>query len=139
MAAEVHQFTCVIPANTPKTAPVTFAIGLPNYDVESIDLDVPPGPAGLMGFQIAVSGQQWLPWEAGQFIVWDDRHVSWSLVDQPNLGAWEVIGYNTDAVYSHEVVVRLHVNPIADASSSAAPTVNIVMAPSTAPATLVTL
>lgn len=130
MAAEVHQFTCVIPAGTAKSSPVTFAIGLPNYEVESIDVEVPPGPSGLMGFQIAVSGQQWIPWEAGQYITWDNRAVSWTLVDQPNLGAWQVIGYNTD-VYAHEVVVRLHVNPLMIPVATTVPSITIVTQPTT--------
>lgn len=125
MAAEVHQFTCSIPAGTAKSAPVTFAIGLSNYEVESVDIEVPPGPSGLMGFRIALNGQSWIPWEAGQWITWDNRSASWFLSDQPNLGAWSLVGYNTD-VYAHEVVVRLHVNPLTVASASSVRTLTFI-------------
>lgn len=115
MAAEVHQYTATIPANTPKSAPVTVPISLDYFDIESIDLEVPPGPAGLMGFYIARSGQQWIPYESGEFLVWDDRFDSWYLTDQPTGGGWEIVGYNLD-VYDHDVVVRFHVNTVAPAS-----------------------
>lgn len=109
MAAEVHQFTAKIPANTPQSALAVVALPLNLYDIESIDLEVPPGPSGLMGFYLALSGQQWLPWEAGEFLVWDDRFDSWPLTDQPTSYGWEIHGYNLDG-YDHFVVVRFHVN-----------------------------
>lgn len=125
MAAEVHQFTITVPPGTPITAPTTTPIGLPNYEVERLDLQVPAGPAGLMGFQISLNGQQWLPWETGQWLVWDKHDDSWPLVDQPNLGAWSVVAYNT-GVYPHKIYVRLHVNPLTIAAATAAPSVNII-------------
>ena len=125
MATQVRQLTATIPANTPMTALVTIPISLDYVDIESIDLEVPPGPSGLMGFYIARSGQQWIPFESGEFLVWDDRFDSWYLSEQPTGSGWQIVGYNTD-VYDHSVVVRFHTNPIAAPSSPPAPTLTFV-------------
>ena len=109
MAVELYQFTATVPANTPATALYVYPMPLGLWDIESIDLEVPPGPAGLMGFYLALSGQQWLPHSPGQFIVWDDTKDSWSLNDQPTSYGWEVHAYNLDS-YSHAIVVRFHVS-----------------------------
>lgn len=130
MAAEVHQFTATIPAGTTKAAPHKVLTPLPGYVLESIDLEVPPGPGGLMGFYIAVSGQQWIPWEDGEWLIWDDRFDSWLLHDQPTPDSWEIVGYNSD-VFDHSVVVRFHVNPLVNTSSPPVPSITFV---STAPA-----
>jgi len=128
MAAEIHQFTVTIPALTAMSSPVTIDLALDYFDIESVDLEVPPGPAGLMGFYLARSGQQWIPYEAGEFIVWDDRFDSWTLEDQPTSAGWEVVGYNTD-VFDHVVVVRFHVNIIGAAPAPPPPVVNIISSP----------
>lgn len=111
MASEVHQFSATIPAGTPTSAPVTIELGQANYEIESIDLEVPPGPSGLMGFYIALSEQQWIPWEMGEYIIWNDRTESWQTENQVVNGGWEVVGYNL-GMYDHAVIVRFHTNPI---------------------------
>lgn len=136
MAQEVHQFTTVIPANTPKAALYVGQMPIQGYDVESVDIEVPPGPAGLMGFYVARSGQQWLPFEAGEFLIWDDRFDSWYLSDQPTGGGWQVVGYNLDT-YDHSVVVRFHVN--SPTQSSVAPSASLTIISGGAPVPLVTL
>ena len=120
MAAEVHQFTAPIPAGTLQTAPVVVPLAIEYLSIESIDLEVPPGPSGLMGFYLARNGQQWIPYEAGEWIVWDDRFDSWILTNQPTGGGWQVVGYNED-VYSHDVIVRFHVNLLSPIVASAPP------------------
>ena len=132
MAVEIHQYTATIPANTAQDAPVTIGIALDYFDIESIDLEVPPGPAGLMGFYIARSGQQVIPFETGEWIVWDDRFDSWPLTDQPTSSGWQVVGYNLDD-YDHDIVLRFHVN-LVQPSSIAPPTVVFASSPSPQPA-----
>ena len=78
-----------------------------------------------MGFYLARSGQQWIPFEAGEFLVWDDRFDSWYLTDQPTGGGWQIVGYNLDD-YDHSVVARFHVNSPAVAGASAPPALSIV-------------
>jgi hypothetical protein len=111
MATEIHQFSVTIPAGTPQSNLYVSDISLDYYDIESLDLEVPPGPSGLMGFYLALSGQQYIPYETGEFIVWDDRFDSWTLTDQPTGAGWQLVGYNND-VYDHTVVARFHVNKL---------------------------
>jgi len=125
VATQVRQFTATIPANTLKTALVTVPLSLDYVDIESIDLEVPPGPSGLMGFYLARSGQQWIPYESGEFLVWDDRFDSWYLTDQPTGSGWEVVGYNLD-VFDHDVVVRFHTNPVTSPVSVTPPQLTFV-------------
>ena len=123
MASLIHQYTVSIPADTAKASPYSADLPLPQECVESVDLEVPPGPNGNMGFYLAMSGQQVVPLEVGTFIVWNDRFDSWYLNDYPTTGAWSVVGYNLDTVNAHEVTVRFHDNPIS--ASTTSPTVTI--------------
>ena len=125
MAAEVHQFTATIPANTAKSSLYTYDISLSDFEIESIDLEVPPGPAGLMGFYLARSGQQWIPYESGEYLVWDDRFDSWHLTDQPTGSGWQIVGYNLDD-YDHSVVVRFHINTLTVPAASQPPAITFV-------------
>lgn len=136
MALQVQQFVVTIPAGTPITAPAVIELPLDNWEIESLDLEVPPGPAGLMGFHVANNGVQWLPRGAGTWLVWDDRAASWNLTGQPNAGGWQVVGYNT-GTYDHAVIARFHVNPPAAAADGAPPpAVTIVTSDLPEPATV---
>lgn len=120
MAYRILPFAVTIPAGTQQSAPVTIPLALDNWEIEAIDLEVPPGPAGLMGFQIANNGVAWIPFGTGQWLVWDDVKERYNLTDQPNASGWAVIGYNLGA-YDHQLVVRFHVNPVSNAQNSAPP------------------
>lgn len=111
MATEVHQFSGTIPPGTAIDSPVTIALEQANYEIESIDLVVPPGPNGLMGFAIFLDDTQWLPWEQGEWIVLNDRTEEWDTENQTVNGGWNLVGYNL-GVYPHTVTVRFHTNPI---------------------------
>lgn len=129
MASEVHQFTATIPAGTLDTAPFVCDVVLDNRVVVQIDLEVPSGTAGLMGFYLAHSGTQLIPAEPGEWIVWDDVEREWALDDYPDSNGWQVVGYNTGD-YDHPVVLRLHTNyPDATTVLPPAPTVTFVGAP----------
>jgi len=128
MATEVHQFTATIPKNTPQTALSITNLVLDNRSVESIDLEVPAGPAGLMGFYLARSGTQVIPFEDGEYIVWDDRFKNWPMSDLPTSQGWQIVGYNLDLANDHDVVVRLHTNPVIVRQPSV-PSINIIQSP----------
>lgn len=125
MAQTIHQFTPTIPAATAKDSLYSVQLALPQEQVILVDLEVPPGPGGLMGFYLAVSGQQIIPFEVGEFIVWDDRFDTWNLEEFPTTGAWSFVGYNLDTANDHTVTVRFHDDPLTTPSSSA-PAVTIV-------------
>lgn len=138
MAYRVLQFVATIPANTPTSALHTVDLDLDNWVLEQLDLEVPPGPAGLMGFYVANNGVQWIPASAGTFLIWDDVQQSWPFSDQPDASGWSIVGYNT-GTYDHSITVRFHVNPPAQpAAAGGPPVVTFVTtaAPTPAPVTL---
>jgi hypothetical protein len=80
-----------------------------------------------MGFYLAISGQQIIPFNAGQFIIWDNYRDSWSLDNFAETGAWTVVGYNLDGAFAHEVVLRFHTDPLSQ--SAPTPSITIVTQP----------
>jgi len=129
VAYRVLPFTVTIPAGTTKTAPYTQALALDNWELEAVDLEVPAGPNGLMGFQLLNNGVAWLPYGSGQWIVWNDHAERYSLNDQPNGSGWQVQGYNTGN-YPHAVTLRFHVNPVSNtATAPVVPTLTVVTTP----------
>lgn len=102
MASQVFSFQVTIPPGTPLATPFRQNITLPDRKVDILEITVPPGPGGAMGFAITTRGINVIPTVAGTYIVTDDRHISWPLTDQPTSGDWEVSGYNT-GVWPHTV------------------------------------
>lgn len=131
MATRVLPFRCTIPGGTLITAPVTVPVNLDGWTLEQLDLEVPPGPSGVMGFQVFNNGVAWIPYGAGQWVVWDDRAESYILEDQPNAGGWAVVGYNA-GFYSHDVILRAHVSSAVAAAAPIIPTITIVTTPAPA-------
>jgi hypothetical protein len=103
--------TATIPAGTPQGSDVTLELTLDNWIVEQVDLEVPRGPAGNMGFYLANNGVTWIPYQAGEYFVWDDHDQSFPVTDYPTGSGWEITGYNT-GTYDHDVIVTFHVNAI---------------------------
>lgn len=116
MATRVLPFTVVVPPDTLSTAPINVPLNLDGWDIERIDLEVPAGSSGLMGFQLYNNGVGFIPYGINQWIVWDEVRESYYLEDQPNAGGWECVAYN-DGNYAHSVTLRFHVSPasVADA------------------------
>lgn len=137
MALQVLQYPVTIPPDTLRTAPATIKLPLDNWEIESIDLEVPAGPAGQMGFAIYNNGVQWIPASVDTWLVWDDVQQSWLFEDQPNGSGWSVVGYN-EGFFPHTVTVRFHVNPTQPASGNVqAPSITFVTtAPPESPVTV---
>lgn len=128
MATSIRQFTATIPAQTPRDNPVTVPLDIPALVVESIDLEVPHGPAGLMAFYLALGGQQAIPWDVGEWLRWDGYTASWPVSDYSTAGTWAVVGYN-DGDYDHDVTIRFHLTDQVVASSSSVPVVSFGASP----------
>lgn len=111
MAEYAIRATATIDGGTTIDDPETVAITLDNWIVVQVDLEVPPGPAGLMGFYLSNNGNPWIPYVAGEYFIWDDHQQSFPVTDYPTGSGWEVTGYNTGS-YSHDVFVTFHVNAI---------------------------
>ena len=101
-AVEVRTFAVTIPAGTPESAPVTQDIYFPVREVTGIGWKVPPGPSGLMGWRLTMSGGQQVIPAGGGWIIADDQADTWPVQSLPDSGAWEVTGYNAGA-YDHTI------------------------------------
>jgi hypothetical protein len=111
VAERVLQHVTTIPAGTPDTAPWVEALGFHDWDVERIDLIVPPGPAGTMGFYLANNGVPWVPRALNEWLVFDDRELIVVPTGYPTGTGWQIVGYN-DGKYDHDVIALFHVNAI---------------------------
>jgi hypothetical protein len=106
---EIYVFEITVPPGVPSTAPQTFACAMPPRDIAAIDVKVPPGFNGKVGFQIAAAGQQQIPINVGAFVVTNDEEISWDWTNSVNSGAWQVLAYNI-GTYPHTFEVRFRVN-----------------------------
>lgn len=122
MAERVLQATATIPADTAVATPHVVALPFDNWEIELIELEVPAGPSGTMGFQLSNNGRPWIPRSVGEWIVWDDRQESFYPTDYPTASGWQVTGYNLGA-YDHAVIVRFHVNPVTQQAAQNVPLV----------------
>ena len=138
MAQYVFPYAATIPAGTPQSSPVTIPIGFQNYTLERLDLEVPPGPSGLMGFQVFNNGVAWIPNGTGNWIVWNNVKDSYYLTDQPNASGWAIVGYNL-GVYNHTVTTRWHCNPTTVAQATGVTPAVTFVTSDTPAAELVTL
>lgn len=111
MAQELYAFQVTIPAGTPVSSPVVTNVTLPVRSLSALEVIVPPGPMGFMGFAVTMGGVHVLPINAGTYIVTDDEVIHWPVSDLPTSGAWQVTGYNTD-VFDHTVYLRFLVDLI---------------------------
>jgi hypothetical protein len=109
LAIEVRSFDSTIPAGTAKASPLTFNLVFPPRVVRELEIIVPPGPRGEVGFQIGQAGRQVFPTEPGTFFVTDDEQIRWSLEDANTSGAWQLIAYNT-GTFNHAIEVRFLVD-----------------------------
>jgi hypothetical protein len=109
LAQEVRAFQVTIPHGTLKTAMFSAALTMPARIVEELEVRIPPGPRGEMGFSIGAAGTPILPVQAGIFIITDDEVIHWPLERQIDSGGWSLFGYNTGG-YDHTVYVRFLVN-----------------------------
>lgn len=109
MAERVIPLTCVIPANTPVSSPQLFPLQFAPADVERIDVRIPPGPAGTVGFAIQYGGGNFIPEGDGTWIIGNNDYITWPLQNAPNGGNWTIAAYNTDSI-SHTLYFHFLVN-----------------------------
>ena len=105
MASRVELFTVTTVAGTDIAAPLTTACTFDVGEVEGIEILVPPGNAGLSGFQIRHSGAGVFPREDSKWIIASGEVIKWAVQDAPTAGRWQVRSYNTD-VNDHSLYLR---------------------------------
>lgn len=111
MAARVEGPSATIPAGTSQLAPLSVPLPIGESIVRRLDLIVPPGPSGLVGFYLAHSGTQMIPRVSSQFFVVDDKLLTFDMDGYPTGDKWTLVGYNLD-IYDHIVRTIWHVDEV---------------------------
>lgn len=111
MAERLETFAVTCPAGTAITAPVTTALPFSESIVEKLEITVPNGPSGFMGFRFRHSTQVVIPFDSSKWIVADGVELAWPLQGYPTGDKWSIQMYNTD-IFDHTVYVRFLVNEI---------------------------
>lgn len=109
--SRIEPFTVTTPAGTLQSAYQVQSLSFQPGIVTMVEIVVPPGPSGQLGFKIAHSNQSVIPPFSDTWIITDNEKIPWSLSDYPTGDAWEFWSYNTD-VYDHTVYLRFHVSEI---------------------------
>lgn len=109
MAQEIREFAVTVPAGTAKAAPLVTNISFPQRDVVAVSWRVPPGPSGLLGWQLTSSGTPVIPIQQGTYMVTDNQADTWDLEGYLDSGNWQVTAYNT-GIYPHTVYLTFLLN-----------------------------
>ena len=121
MAAEEHwEFQVTIPAGTLITAPLVVATKIPFRRVTAIRWTVPPGPSGLAGWRVLMSGVQLVPNQPGTWIVRDNHTHAAEYDNLPETDAWSVAGYNT-GTFAHTLYVTYYAQVVRQAPRLSVP------------------
>lgn len=108
MATRIEPFEVLTPKGTLQASFLTTPLSLQDGRVERVEILVPPGPSGLVGFKLAHSGQSVIPIKSSTWNIADGVKFDWPLNNYPTGDSWELWTYNTD-VYDHTIYVWLHV------------------------------
>lgn len=116
MAREVRQFQVTVATGTTTTAPQVTALTMPARIVRRVTVRVPPGPRGVVGFQLASGGVPFIPYNTGGWLVADDATIPLDLVGAIDTGAWQLIAYNT-GTYTHDLFLTFELDPVQDVAA----------------------
>lgn len=105
MSDEIRAFTLTVPAGTPSTAPTVLDVSFPPRIVDAVQVIVPPGPSGFVGWCIMNSRVRVIPYASDPWIITAGESITWPLTRQITSGSWQVAGYNT-GVNDHSVYFR---------------------------------
>jgi hypothetical protein len=107
-ASRVEVYDVPVPANTAQAAaietPTIWAAG----ELVSVDVRIPDGAAGLVGFRILYAHSQAIPTTPGAWIIGNDDLFQTDVMGQLNGGQWSILAYNLDR-YPHSLHVRYFV------------------------------
>lgn len=113
MARQIYEFQFTMVAGLAADTVQTMDMTIPVRTMNAIQITIPPGPSGDMGFAITVSGQPIIPYNDSSWVITDDEKLEWPLNGYPNSGAWGARGYN-NGTYDHTIYVRLLVDVVLD-------------------------
>jgi hypothetical protein len=111
MPHQYRTFSITVPAQTLQATPQTFDISFGTFEVRNVNVRVPPGPLGTVGFRIASSRVQWIPWNTGAWLVFDDESRDFPADGWPNSGDWQIVAYNV-GLFSHTLEFTWELDPV---------------------------
>lgn len=103
-AGEVWAFVATCPPATPVNEPIIIDLLMPVREVVQIEVQVPPGPAGAMGWALGAAGSQVIPTPPTSFVITDSQTFVYELPDQITSGAWQAQMWNIGQ-YAHSIYV----------------------------------
>lgn len=112
------------PAGTLQGAPQKVRLVMPPRVVVAVGIRVPPGPRGMLGFQIANAGVAVIPIEPTQWIVTDDDKITLQLTDYITSGTWWVISYNV-GTFAHAIRITFQLDLTGTTKPPATPVVTL--------------
>jgi hypothetical protein len=119
----VEVFDVLVPAGTPKAAALETQTRWNPGDLVGVEVSIPDGPNGNVGFRIAFAHSPVIPRTEGAWIIGNDEKLDWPVVGYGDSGAWSVFAYNTD-IFDHTLHIRYLVSDLhPDTSFAAAPAV----------------
>lgn len=111
MANRIEPFEVTIPANTAIASFQRTALPMQDGRVDRLQILVPPGPSGFVGFRIAHSEQSVIPYTLDRWFIADDARLDWDLDGYPQGNSWELWAYNTD-IYEHTLYLWFHITDV---------------------------
>lgn len=111
MADRIQVFDVTTPAGTLSTAPLSTPLPFNQGIVTVVQVLVPPGPSGLVGFRFTHSGTVVIPYEYSDWIIADNDKIDWPVANKPTGGRWGLQSYNTD-VYDHTLYISFLIDEI---------------------------
>jgi len=86
-------------------------MSFPTRQVDRVDVLVPPGNNGQVGFQIANAGIPVIPYNTGAFLFANGELLAMPLIGAITSGSWQLIAYNTGQ-FDHKLFVRFYLTVI---------------------------
>ena len=107
---QVRQYDLTVPTTATPAAPSTFQTPLDQAtDLVWLEIEIPPGARGQVGFFLASSNQQVFPFRTGTVPKWmrlDGVMPRYDLDLGISSGDWQIVAYN-QGFYNHLIVVRM--------------------------------
>lgn len=105
MADRIEVFDVTVPTGTTVAAPQTTALEFADGIVTDIEILIPPGPSGFVGFRFAYGGQPIIPHTVNEFIIASGEVIKWPIRNFPTGRKWQLQAHNTD-IFNHTIHLR---------------------------------
>ena len=105
MATRIEVVAVPVPPGTPIAAPIVVPMNFDDGRVDGLEIVIPDGPAGLVGFQIRHSKQAIIPYDGVSFLIGNNETIKWPLETFPEADKWDVRIYNK-GVFVHTLYFR---------------------------------